>query len=112
MMMLTDRSWKVLGCAAALLLSGCGGTYSGSEPTARDDDSGGGGPTNQAGKSSSCDLMPLSGWIAFDSDRADFNRDVYRMRPDGSGVERLTDDAAVDEQPSFSADGSSLLFTS
>jgi dipeptidyl aminopeptidase/acylaminoacyl peptidase len=51
-------------------------------------------------------------WIAFDSDRADFRRQLYRMHPDGSGATRLLSDAFLDKEPSFSPDGARLAFTS
>src|SRR5271169_6327790 len=48
-------------------------------------------------------------WIAFTSERGG-SADLYRMRPDGTGVERLTDDPAFDDQASFSPDGSQIVF--
>ena len=36
-------------------------------------------------------------WIVFTSER-EGSADLYRMRPDGTGVERLTDDPAYDDQ--------------
>lgn len=50
-------------------------------------------------------------WIAFVSDR-DGNEEIYRMRTDGSGLERLTDHPARDIHPYFSPDGKYLLFNS
>jgi Tol biopolymer transport system component len=50
-------------------------------------------------------------WIAFVSDR-DGNEEIYRMKVDGSGVERLTDDPARDIHPYFSPDGNRVLFNS
>ena len=38
--------------------------------------------------------------------------DVYRVRIDGTGRERLTDDPAFDDQASLSADGKTLAFVS
>jgi len=48
---------------------------------------------------------PDGQWIVFTSER-DGSADLYRMRPDGSGVEPLTDDPAYDDQAAFSPDGS------
>jgi Tol biopolymer transport system component len=50
-------------------------------------------------------------WIVFTSER-DGSADLYRMRSDGSGVERLTDDLAYDDQAAFSPDGSRIVFVS
>jgi Tol biopolymer transport system component len=60
---------------------------------------------------SSCH-SPVDAWIAFDSDAADFNRELYVVRPDGSQLTRLTSDAAIDREPSFSPTGDRLSFTS
>lgn len=50
-------------------------------------------------------------WVAFVSDR-DGNEEIYRMRSDGTDLERLTDHAERDIHPYFSPDGRSLLFNS
>jgi TolB protein len=50
-------------------------------------------------------------WIVFTSERAG-QADLYRMHPDGSGIEQLTDDPAFDDQGSLSPDGRSLAFIS
>src|ERR1700674_961491 len=52
---------------------------------------------------------PDGKWIAFTSER-DGSADLYRMRIDGSGLERLTDDPAFDDQAAFSPDGSHIVF--
>jgi len=52
---------------------------------------------------------PDGQWIVFTSER-DGSADLYRMRPDGSGVEPLTDDPAYDDQAAFSPDGSRIAF--
>src|SRR5580693_7624806 len=50
-------------------------------------------------------------WIAFTSER-NGSADLYRMRADGSGVERLTEDPAFDDQAAFSPDGNQIVFVS
>lgn len=42
-------------------------------------------------------------WVAFVSDR-DGNREIYRIRPDGSGLQRVTDNDADDWSPSWMPD--------
>jgi Tol biopolymer transport system component len=52
-------------------------------------------------------------WIAFDSDRDNFVRQLYVMHPDGSAAERvLSDSSSIDKEPSFAPDGGRLAFTS
>jgi Tol biopolymer transport system component len=50
-------------------------------------------------------------WIVFTSERAG-SADVYRVHLNGSGLERLTDDPAFDDQGSLSPDGRTLAFVS
>jgi len=50
-------------------------------------------------------------WIVFTSYRRG-SADIYRVRPNGSGLERLTDDPAFDDQGVLSPDGKSLAFVS
>lgn len=50
-------------------------------------------------------------WVVFSSDRAG-SSDIYRVHPDGSGLERLTDSPAFDDQGVLSPDGRSLAFVS
>ena len=61
------------------------------------------------------DLWPTwssdGSWVAFSSTR-DSQSEIYRMRPDGMQVERLTADPAEDADPAFSPDGRSLAFIS
>jgi TolB protein len=47
--------------------------------------------------------------IVFTSDR-NGSADLYRVKPDGSGLERLTDSPAYDDQAAFSPDGKQLVF--
>ena len=48
-------------------------------------------------------------WIAFTSERGG-SADLYRVRPDGRDLERLTDSPAYDDQAAFSPDGRQLVF--
>ena len=50
-------------------------------------------------------------WIAFTSER-NGSADLYRMHPDGSGVERLTSDPSFDDQAAFSPGGDRIVFVS
>jgi Tol biopolymer transport system component len=50
-------------------------------------------------------------WIVFTSERAG-SADIFRVHPDGSGLERLTDSPAFDDQGALSPDGSMLAFVS
>ena len=45
--------------------------------------------------------------IVFTSER-DGSAELYRVKPDGSGLERLTNDPAYDDQAAFSPDGKQL----
>ena len=47
--------------------------------------------------------------IVFTSER-NGSADLYRVRPDGAGLERLTDSLAYDDQAAFSPDGRQLVF--
>jgi Tol biopolymer transport system component len=49
--------------------------------------------------------------IVFTSER-DGSADLYRVKPDGSGLERLTTDRAYDDQAAFSPDAKRLVFVS
>ena len=50
-------------------------------------------------------------WIIFTSERGG-SADIYRVHPDGSGLERLTDEPAYDDQGALSPDGKQLVFVS
>jgi Tol biopolymer transport system component len=52
-----------------------------------------------------------NGRIAFTSNR-DSNSEVYSMNPDGSGRVNLTQNASADVDPSYSPDGSKIVFAS
>ncbi|HEX8766657.1 MAG TPA: hypothetical protein VF740_15920 [Candidatus Acidoferrum sp.] len=68
-------------------------------------------------------LLPLAGldyspsisaegkWVIFTSER-EGSADIYRVHLDGSGLERLTDDPAYDDQAVLSPDGKTLAFVS
>ena len=47
--------------------------------------------------------------IVFTSDR-EGSADLFRVKPDGTGLERLTDNPAYDDQAAFSPDGQQLVF--
>ena len=49
--------------------------------------------------------------IVFTSDR-EGSADLYRVKPDGTGLERLTDHPAYDDQAAFSPDSKQLVFVS
>ena len=50
-------------------------------------------------------------WVVFTSER-NGSADIYRVRTTGMDLERLTDDAAFDDQAALSPDGNSLAFVS
>ena len=50
-------------------------------------------------------------WVVFTSERHG-SADIYRVRADGMGLERLTDHPAFDDQGALSPDGRSLAFVS
>ena len=52
---------------------------------------------------------PMADWIVFTSERAG-SADLYRIHPDGTGLDRLTDDPAYDDQGAFSPDGKQVVF--
>jgi len=52
-------------------------------------------------------------WISFTSERNGLGQaDIYRVRPDGTGLERLTDSPALDDQSALSPDASEVAFVS
>jgi Tol biopolymer transport system component len=54
---------------------------------------------------------PDGQWVVFTRERGGL-ADIYRLHPDGTGLERLTDDPAFDDQGALSPDGRSLAFIS
>ena len=55
----------------------------------------------------SAQWSPKGDWVAFVSDRAG-NRDIYLVKPDGTGLRRLTEGPEDEGSPSFSPDGGRL----
>lgn len=55
-------------------------------------------------------VSPDGEWITFDSDRSG-NGDIYVMRPDGSGVRRLTDHPAMEMGGNWWEGGKTIVFT-
>ena len=52
-------------------------------------------------------------WISFTSERNGLGQaDIYRVHPDGSALERLTDSPALDDQSALSPDASRVAFVS
>jgi len=52
-------------------------------------------------------------WIVFTSERTGSGQaDIYRVRPDGTGIQRLTDDPALDDQAALSSDATQVAFVS
>ena len=50
-------------------------------------------------------------WVVFTAE-PDGQADIYRIRPDGTGIEQLTDHPAFDDQGALSPDGRTLAFVS
>src|SRR5262245_295099 len=50
-------------------------------------------------------------WVVFTSERHG-SADIFRVRTDGTGLERLTDSPAFDDQAALSPDGNALAFVS
>ena len=64
------------------------------------------------GESEYSPALSLNGaWVAFTSERQG-QADIYRVHPDGTGLEQLTNDPAFDDQAALSPDGSMLAFMS
>src|SRR5262245_11691696 len=54
---------------------------------------------------------PDGKWVVFTQERGGLS-DIYRIHTDGTGLERLTDDPAFDDQGALSPDGRSVAFIS
>ena len=55
------------------------------------------------------DWSPDGNWIAF-SDRRNGNSEIFVVRPDGSQLQNLTNNPAIDRGPAWSPDGRHLVF--
>jgi Tol biopolymer transport system component len=53
---------------------------------------------------------PRGDWIGFTSKR-DGDYEIYRIRPDGTGLQRLTHSPGNDAHPAFSPDGEWIAFS-
>ena len=66
-------------------------------------------------KAEIADIMPVfspdGSWIAFQN-RVEGNTEVCLIKPDGSGLTNLTNNAARDGSPAFSPDGKQIVFAS
>src|SRR5262249_10198839 len=56
-------------------------------------------------------FSPDGQWVVFTSYR-NGSADLYQVHPDGSGLERLTDDPAYDDQAAVSPNGKQIVFVS
>ena len=54
---------------------------------------------------------PDGQWVVFTAEPGG-QADIYRVHPDGTGLEQLTDDPAFDDQGALSPDGRTLAFVS
>jgi Tol biopolymer transport system component len=63
------------------------------------------------GPDSRASWSPAGDWVAFGSTR-DGQGEIYRMRPDGMELVRLTNDPAHDTDPAYSPDGRRIAFIS
>jgi eukaryotic-like serine/threonine-protein kinase len=57
-----------------------------------------------------CDVSPDGKWLVFHTGSP--QEDLFLIRPDGTDLRQLTNDPARDRAPSWSPDGSRILFTS
>lgn len=65
-----------------------------------------------AARSAEAELPGKNGKIAFVSNRAAGAGEIYTMRPDGTGVTRITFPNGGNSDPAFSPDGAKIAFTS
>jgi Tol biopolymer transport system component len=93
--------------AGAGLFAACGGRSDGESDGGPDAGSDGG---SDGGGSVPGELATR--WLAFDSNRGTFNRDIYLVRGDGTHLTPLTTDPSVEQAPAFSHDGATLAFAS
>src|SRR5688572_24117383 len=93
---------------AGVLVAGCDGGSLEPNPSGTAGTSPGVAGTNGAAGTVGINLLGV--WIAFDSDR-DFNRDIYIIRLDGTGLTRVTTERSIEKEPAFSPGGDRLTFT-
>jgi Tol biopolymer transport system component len=55
---------------------------------------------------------PSGEYLLFSSNRTNWDYELYRIRPDGSGLKQITHSPGFDAFPAFSRDGRQLLWTS
>jgi Tol biopolymer transport system component len=67
-------------------------------------------PTPTANSGPTLEPVSLNGQIAFER-TVEGNADIYLMNLDRTGLQRLTDDPAIDSGPTWSPDGSRIAFT-
>ena len=105
-----------LGAICALTgfsLTACSpGSPAPSGPAAGTATSGTASPTPAAAAGGAADVKPRNGLIAFMRPGAVGEYDIWVVRPDGTGLRRLTESPAnrSDYNPAWSPDGSTLLF--
>ncbi|HEY9088086.1 MAG TPA: hypothetical protein VIO36_07955 [Anaerolineaceae bacterium] len=62
-----------------------------------------------AGNNTEANWSPNGGWIVFRNDNGS-GSDLFRIRPDGTGRQRLTTDGLDNRQPDWSADSAKIVF--
>ena len=109
------RRASILGALAVLLLAACSG--GGSEPVSSDSANGGGADaTSSQTPSATVAAAPLlPGVIVFRryADTSETDGSLYAISSDGSNEQQLTQPltSTVDDEPSWSPDGTRLVFT-
>ncbi len=62
-----------------------------------------------AGRNTEANWSPNGGWIVFRNENG-AGSDLFRVRPDGTGLQRLTNDALDNRQPDWSNDSTRIVF--
>lgn len=107
-----SRLGRVFLCGLVLSSGACGGHINLGEDAGATGGSGG-GATGPSVEVPGCKTeTDADTWIAFDSDRDDFDRELYLIRPNTTGLSRVTAHPGIDQEPAFSPDGKWLSFTS
>jgi hypothetical protein len=57
-------------------------------------------------------VCAVDGWIVFDSDREAFKRGIFAIRADGTGLTRLTNGPAFEQEPAIAPDGVRMAYSS